>query len=371
MTKTPPDDLSPVYARGRSALPTVSQPSSPWALVLGLGGAALLGVVAFTALSHAREARAQGAAVASAAGPSVGPDLAPGLRSLLAQAPPSAPPAAPMAPLAPISAPAMAPRPPPDPAETHWRAPAVIVDLGDAPAATRLAQAQVPSAGSGNPQIPVAIDPRSTAEERFSARVTGATVDTARATQMRDVGRTVPQGFVIPAVLETAIDSDLPGSVRAVVSRDVRGFDGAQVLVPRGSHLIGQYRSAAAVGQTRAFVVWSRIITPAGVSIDVGSPATDRLGRGGLEGEADTHFFQRFGASILLSVVSGGIEALSRSGGGNTALVIGSPSQAQNVAGIALQKQIDIPTTIRVAQGAPVQVFVSRDLNFSGVAPAR
>ena len=188
---------------------------------------------------------------------------------------------------------------------------------------------------------------------------------------MRDVARVVPQGFVIPAVLETSIDSDLPGSVRAVVSRDVRGFDGSQVLIPRGSKLIGQYKSAAAIGQTRAFVVWSRIITPTGVSIDVGSPATDRLGRGGLEGTADNHFFERFGSSILLSVISGGIDALaSHNGGGTTnALVIGSPTQAQNVAAIALQKQIDIPTTIRVAQGAAVQVSVARDLDFSGVAP--
>jgi type IV secretion system protein VirB10 len=143
------------------------------------------------------------------------------------------------------------------------------------------------------------------------------------------------------------------------------------VLIPRGSKLIGQYRSAAAVGQTRAFVVWSRIITPQGVSIDVGSPATDQLGRGGLAGSADTHFFQRFGASILLSVISAGVDAATRSSGSTTALVIGSSGQANQVAAIALQKQIDIPTTIRVAQGAPVQVSVARDLDFSGVAPAR
>jgi type IV secretion system protein VirB10 len=188
---------------------------------------------------------------------------------------------------------------------------------------------------------------------------------------MRDLGRIIPQGFVIPAVLETAIDSDLPGSIRAVVSRDVRGFDGAQVLIPRGSKLIGQYRSAAAIGQTRAFVVWSRIITPAGVSIDVGSPATDRLGRGGLAGKVDNHFFERFGSAILLSVVSAGVQAAGNSGGNTTALVIGAANPANQLATVALQKNIDIPTTIRVPQGAPVQVSVSRDLDFSGVAATR
>jgi len=169
--------------------------------------------------------------------------------------------------------------------------------------------------------------------------------------------------------LETAIDSDLPGSVRAVVSRDVRGFDGREVLIPRGSKLIGQYKSGVAVGQTRAFVIWSRILTPQGVSIDLASPAADQLGRGGLAGETDSHFLRRFGAAILLSVLdAGAAAAVNNNAGGNT-YVIGSPAQANQVAAIALQKQIDIPPTIKVAQGTPMQVFVARDLDFSTVAP--
>jgi type IV secretion system protein VirB10 len=174
---------------------------------------------------------------------------------------------------------------------------------------------------------------------------------------------------VIPAVLETAINSDLPGFVRAVVSRDVRGFDGTTVLIPRGSKLIGQYRSGVALSQTRAFVVWSRVITPDGVSIDIGSPGTDQLGRGGLEGETDTHFFERFGSAILLSVMGAGLDRLADSGNNDsTAIIIGSQQQASQVASIALQKQIDIPTTITVPQGTPLQVFVTRDLDFAGVS---
>jgi type IV secretion system protein VirB10 len=264
--------------------------------------------------------------------------------------------------------------PPADPSEAHWRAPAMVVDYSTPPdgaQAVQLAQAaaagaQIPGAGA-----PAPTDARAAADERFAARIAGtAGSDTARASQMRDLGRIVPQGAVIAAVLETAINSDLPGSVRAVVSRDVRSFDGSRVLIPRGSKLVGQYKSAAAIGQTRAFVVWSRIISPTGVTIDVGSPATDRLGRGGLDGEVDTHFFRRFGASILLSVVSAGAQALANSAAGNngsTTLVIGSPAQATQVADAALQQQINIPDTIKVAQGAPVQVFVARDLDFSYV----
>ena len=366
-TKTPdtgPDGLSSVFERNDWVRPQVSQPSSPWTVVLGVAGAGVLGALVFTSLSSGRQAHAstQTKTVTRSA-----PAWQPALNTLMAQKAAAKP-----STQAPVSAPSAvpsmtSPATPLDPAEAHWKAPAVVVDLSEAQSvsapAFRLAQAQAPAA----PGVAPAEGP--SAEERFAARVSGVANDAARANQMRDISRVIPQGFVIPAVLETAIDSDLPGSVRAVVSRDVRGFDGSQVLIPRGSHLIGQYKSAAAVGQTRAFVVWSRIITPTGVSIDVGSPATDRLGRGGLEGKADTHFFERFGAAILLSVVSGGIDALSRGGSGNNALIIGSPAQAQNVAAIALQKQIDIPTTIKVAQGQAVQVSVARDLDFSGVAP--
>jgi type IV secretion system protein VirB10 len=363
-----PGDLSPVYERSQWARPQVSQPSSPWTVVLGVAGAGLLGALVFTSLSSARDAHASTVTTTTSSAP---PAWTPALQALMAQKEAKPPPAV-QAPVSTPAAPTAQPTPP-DPPETHWRAPAVVVDLSEAQTAPafRLAQGPgAPGAPAGPGGAPVT-EGGPNAEERFAARVSGGGADPARARQMRDVSRVVPQGFVIPAVLETAIDSDLPGSVRAVVSRDVRGFDGSQVLIPRGSKLIGQYKSAAAIGQTRAFVVWSRIITPTGVSIDVGSPATDRLGRGGLEGKADTHFFERFGSAILLSVVSGGIDALARGGSNNTALVIGSPAQAQNVAAIALQKQIDIPTTIRVAQGQPVQVSVARDLDFSGVAPVR
>lgn len=315
----------------------------------------MLGLLVFNGLSSGREARAQ---TPVRPAPVVVPQNAQGA---IPVAPPAQTPPTP----APLTQAGVAPSA--DPSEAHWRAPAMVVDFSspaDAPQ-TQVAQATGPAV-VGAPAGPGA-DTRQSAEERFSARLSGGSADTARASQMRDLGRTIPQGAIIAAVLETAINSDLPGSVRAVVSRDVRSFDGSRVLVPRGSKLIGQYKSAAAVGQTRAFVIWTRIITPTGISIDVGSPATDRLGRGGLPGDVDRHFFQRFGSSILLSVISAGTTALANGGGSDTTLVIGSTSQASQVASIALQKQIDIPDTIKIAQGVPVQVSVARDLDFSAV----
>jgi len=250
-------------------------------------------------------------------------------------------------------------------------APAMVVDFSQAPAAgtvttaaTTVAQGTSPGAAKN-----AASDDKLSADERFSARISGSNVDVAHASRIHDLSHTAPQGTVIPAVLETAINSDLPGFVRAVVSRDVRGFDGTTILIPRGSKLIGQYRSGVALSQTRAFVVWSRVLTPDGVSIDIGSPGTDQLGRGGLEGETDTHFFERFGSAILLSVMGAGLERLAESGdNNNTAIIIGSQQQASQVASIALQKQIDIPVTIKVPQGTPLQVFITRDLDFAGVS---
>ncbi|MEW5685010.1 MAG: type IV secretion system protein VirB10 [Pseudomonadota bacterium] len=362
MTRKTPisKETSAVFAHGEAAAPRVRQPSSPVTVWAGVVGAGVIGFMVFNGLSEGRQSRAQAQEPSTTARPVVAP---------ASQTPsPAPPPAAAPAP-PPAAIPLVTSPPAGTPAEAHWRAPAMVVDFSGAETAPlQLAQAAAAAAPAA-PALP-AEDPGASADERFSARVTRGAGDTARASQMYNLGRTVPQGTVIAAVLETAIDSDLPGSVRGVVSRDVRSFDGSRVLIPRGSKLIGQYKSAVAAGQTRAFVVWSRIITPQGVTIDVASPAADRLGRGGLPGDVDTHFFRRFGASILLSVVGAGSQALANAaaGGNNTTLVIGSPAQASQVASDALQRQTQIADTIRVPQGVPVQVFVARDLDFGGVA---
>ncbi len=248
----------------------------------------------------------------------------------------------------------------------HLHAPAMIVDLsqGGGVAGGAVAVAAAPQAS--------AADLKASADERFAARVADGGVDVAQASHIGDTRLMIPQGTVIPAVLETGINSDVPGFVRAVVSRDVRGFDGSTVLVPRGSKLIGQYRSGVAVGQSRAFIVWSRLLTPQGVSIDIGSPAVDAQGQGGVSGETNSHFLKRFGAAILMSVLNAGLEAgVNAVSPARTAISIGSPQQATSVAGQALQRDIDTPTTITVPAGTPIRAFVARDLDFSQVASTR
>ena len=176
---------------------------------------------------------------------------------------------------------------------------------------------------------------------------------------------TVPEGAIIPAVLETAINSDLPGYTRALVSRDVRGFDGQSVLIPRGSRLIGQYRSGVALGQSRAFVIWTRLIRPDGATIELAAPGADALGRGGLEGDVDRHFFQRFGSSILFSLIDAGIGAADDD---SDTQVIVSQSRALGEAALSERSgSFNISPTITVPQGAPIRVIVTRDLDFSDV----
>lgn len=193
---------------------------------------------------------------------------------------------------------------------------------------------------------------------------------TARARVLGNQGALVAQGTLVPGVLETAINSDLPGLLRAVVTADISSFDGQRTLIPRGSRLIGQYRSGIAVGQTRAFVVWTRLITPEGVSIQLGSPGTDALGRAGVTGAVDTHFFQRFGAALLLSIVGSAGQAAANAAGDGDEITINAAGDASRVAEQALQSSVNIPPTIKVRQGTPIRIFVARDLDFSGASIA-
>ena len=187
---------------------------------------------------------------------------------------------------------------------------------------------------------------------------------------MTNLETTVTQGTIIPAVMETAINSDLPGFTRAVVSRDVRAFDGKTVLIPRGSRVIGEYRSALSLGQSRVFVIWSRVIRPDGVTVQIGSPGGDALGRGGLDGDVDSHFFARFGGAILLSILNVGTAAVA--GTPSTQISIGSPAAAAGAAASAsLPTTSDILPTISVQQGVTVNIFVARDLDFSNVKPVK
>ena len=195
----------------------------------------------------------------------------------------------------------------------------------------------------------------------FASRIGGVGGAPAQARAMTNPSTTVTEGTMIPAILETAINTDVPGYVRAVVSQDVRSFDGTKVLVPRSSRLIGQYQSGVQQGQKRAYVIWTRLIRPDGASVNIASPAVGFDGTTGLEGDVNNHFFRRFGSAMLLSVV-GGLGALAS---GGTSVILGGAGQS--AASIAAQQDGAISPTIRVRMGEPIRVFTARDLDFSTV----
>jgi type IV secretion system protein VirB10 len=260
---------------------------------------------------------------------------------------------------------AMAAEPlPPVPAvdlDQRRRAPTLVVDFGGAPALTKASVDTTAPMGKTAPAADTGLNP----DEKFADRLSADDAEPAKASAMRDLDAVIPQGAVIPAVMETAINSDLPGLARAMVTRDIKSFDGSTVLIPRGSRVIGQYRSGVALGASRVFVIWTRVIRPDGVSIQIASPAADPLGRGGLEGRVDRHFFSRFGGSILMSVLNAGVAAVGNARS-TSQIYIGSASQAASMAGTVM-KSDQISPTIQTPQGAPVTIFVARDLDFSSV----
>lgn len=189
-------------------------------------------------------------------------------------------------------------------------------------------------------------------------------VERVTASRLRNPSRTIPQGTVIPAVLETALDSTRPGGVRALVQRDVSSFDGSRVLIPRGSRLYGEYQADLQSGQNRALVQWTRLIRPDGVTIALNSPSSDPLGRAGVQGRVDTKFFQRFGGALLQSVLDIGTGlAVNEASDG---VLVALPGSTQNVQIADPQR---IQPTLKVRHGASVSVFVARDLDFSSVDP--
>jgi type IV secretion system protein VirB10 len=180
-----------------------------------------------------------------------------------------------------------------------------------------------------------------------------------RATKLGEPANTVVQGTLIPAVLETAIDTDIPGYARAVVSQDVRSFDGSRVLIPRSSRLIGEYKAVTQAGQRRAFLMWTRLVRPDGVSVALSSPAADFSGQAGIGGQVNSHFLSRFGSSILLSILGGAGSLFT--GGASTVVVSGG----QSASSVAAAHDGNRPPTIKVQQGQPIRVFTARDLIFS------
>jgi type IV secretion system protein TrbI len=174
-------------------------------------------------------------------------------------------------------------------------------------------------------------------------------------------------GAVIPAALITGLRSDLPGQVTAQVTEDVYDSPtGKILLIPQGARLVGQYDAQIAFGQTRALLVWNRLIMPNGRSIVLErQPGADTQGYAGLEDEVDNHWGTLFKAAILSTLLSVGSEAgMSGNNNGSLAEAIQQGmSQSVNQTGQqVVSRSLNVQPTITIRPGFPVRVMVTHDL---------
>ncbi len=209
------------------------------------------------------------------------------------------------------------------------------------------------------------------------------TVGKRTAKRLGNLNMMIAQGKVIHAVLETAIDTQLPGQLRAIVSRDIFAESGKARLIPKGSRLIGSYNTELFRGQSRVFIIWTRVIRPDGIDVMIDSPGVDALGRTGLGGHVNSRYDEILGAAVLSSIVSLGVAAFAEDGLGvdgsqqttNSSGTTNTESpkdsaalQGVNTINTAMQGIIsdllDVRQGITVDQGTKVNVMVNKDLIF-------
>ncbi|MBB4383000.1 type IV secretion system protein VirB10 [Bradyrhizobium sp. SBR1B] len=264
-------------------------------------------------------------------------------------------------PIAPIPAPPMAAAPAPDQMlESARRAPVLAYNR---PVASGRSARDVPAGG-------VPADPfdfgRPEPRNELAEKLKPTPIEGVRAARLPNRNLLVTQGTSIPCVLETAMSSDVSGFVSCVVLRDVMSDSGNVVLMEKGTQVVGEYRGNVRRGSKRMFVLWARAKTPTGVIVALASPATDALGRAGFDGDIDTHFWERFGSALLLSIV-GDASAIGRQLQDGSIQINNTAGATNTAAGIAVEQSINIPPTLSKNQGELVNIFVARDLDFSSV----
>lgn len=246
------------------------------------------------------------------------------------------------------------------------------------PAPQQLASTGTPEEGSGGgTSLTPAPD-----NSPLAARLKPTVLDGEKATILRNPDMVITEGTIIPCTLNTAIVSELPGLIVCHVPIDIRGTTGNVVLLDAGTQITGQIESGLLQGQNRVFVDWTRAETPDHVIVTLDSPGTDELGRSGLPGAVDNHFWERFGGALMLTLVQGGLDAatIEAAGGGNNnstsnqaalGFVYAAQSNGQTIANTALQNTINIPPTLTKNQAETVALIVAHDLDFSDVYQLR
>lgn len=214
----------------------------------------------------------------------------------------------------------------------------------------------------------------SEASSALAKRLNATRHDSMTARMLPHPSLTVPMGTMILCGTTTEINTTQPGMVACQVSRDVYSADGKVLLIEKGTHVVGEVGTAMKQGQARVFVLWTRMRTPENVVINLNSPATNRLGSAGIPGQVNTHFWDRFGGAILISVITDASRALieaavnsDNSSSGTTINLGTTQSTGNELAREVLRNTLNIPPTLYARQGKVVGIYVARDLDFSSV----
>ncbi|UQZ88862.1 conjugal transfer protein TrbI [Deltaproteobacteria bacterium Smac51] len=194
----------------------------------------------------------------------------------------------------------------------------------------------------------------------------------------REAGRTfeLKTGSVIPGVMVSGINSDLPGHLIAQVSQNV--YDtatGRDLLLPQGAKLFGVYDSRVVYGQSRVLIAWNRVVFPDGSSVTLGAmPGTDISGYAGFKDKVDNHYMRIFGSAVLMSLVTGGMSYAVDQVSNNDSDSDSTSMQDEMIAALAaqlgqttlqlLQKNLNIKPTLEIRPGYQFNIIVTKDVIF-------
>jgi type IV secretion system protein VirB10 len=217
---------------------------------------------------------------------------------------------------------------------------------------------------------------RADSQQHFLDKIAGQKVGAPLPVNPPPTAPTLMPGSVIPAVLLSRVNSDLPGQIVARITQDVYDtIHTRTVVIPHGSTLVGYYSSNVANGQTRVLASFSELIFPDGRTVYLhGMGAADAYGQAGMDADVNTHFWKRFGASFLIAALST-LLPTSR----NVTVVNATPSVSQAVTGPAgqalldvsrknLQRYQNLPPTLIVHQGFEFNIMVNRPIVLRGAA---
>jgi len=227
---------------------------------------------------------------------------------------------------------------------------------------------RVGTQGVGAGSAPVSAD-----SVALASRMNGVGIGRVIASTFKHPSLTVPAGTMIQCGTATELDTTVPGQIKCHVSQDVYSFDHKVRLIDKGATVVGEASGGIKSGQARVFALWTRLVNPDGATINLNSSGTNPLGSAGIPGQVDSHFWERFGPAILISIISdfgnASVQyAANKASHGGTNINFDNTSQtSDSLAREALAATINIPPTLYDQQGDHVAIFVRQDLDFSNV----